>query len=121
MSSRKGKCLNGHAEGLKRSAPASDAYVKMQPSASALSGGHDLAGGWSAKGGVCAFAGGPVGPLPRPPATFADAPRNVGSTSIPAVYCVSSRSASSAIRPQSRPYDSSPGRLYRNSAKRQEG
>src|SRR5208282_5908778 len=25
MSSRKGKCLNGHAEGLKRSAPASEA------------------------------------------------------------------------------------------------
>jgi hypothetical protein len=130
MSSRKGKCLNGHAEGLKRSAPASEAVpltieilalelqlhslqrwpsprftdsrliaticllpnstftdsarkygagapiskvvkrrihirrridafrdVKMQHSASALSGGHDLSGGWSAKGGPLPFRG----------------------------------------------------------------
>ena len=42
-------------------------------------------------------------------------------TSIPAVHCVSSRSASSAIRSLSRPYDSPPVRLYRRSAKRQNG
>ena len=39
----------------------------------------------------------------------------------PAVHCVSSRSASSAIRLLSRPYNSPPGRLYRRSAKRQNG
>ena len=46
---------------------------------------------------------------------------NGSFTSIPAVHCVSSRSASSAIRSLSRPYDSPPVRLYRRSAKRQNG
>jgi len=38
----------------------------MQHSASALSGGHDLSGGWSAKGGHEALRGGVVGPQSRP-------------------------------------------------------
>ena len=37
-----------------------------------------------ALGGVCAFAGDPVGPLPRAIATSALTTRNVGKTSTPA-------------------------------------
>ena len=71
--------------------------------------------------GYCAHSGpsrgDPCRRAIRPIATFIAAIRNVRFT---AVHCVSSRSASSAIRPLSAPY-SPPGRLYRRSAKRQNG